>query len=146
MSTIKKLFQSNSPGFAYHIVNTLFFATIVMIIVYSFVYSQNNHPIPSVYTDLTGETSPSKGLSAGFSAIVNGDLKSAINHNVYSVRIFSFFLIQLLLRVFFSIITIVWPTRLFKIIIFDAAISVIVFSWCFAPLIVFTLKLMAKLF
>jgi hypothetical protein len=146
MPDFKTLFSLNRPGFAYHLINFLFVGVIFSVILYSFVYSENNHPIPSIFTEFTGETSPSKGLSAGFSSIVRGDFSKALDQNAYSLRIFSFFAIQLLLRFFCSIIIYVQPERLRKIALLDTFFSIVIFSWCFAPLIEYTISLMSKLF
>jgi hypothetical protein len=104
------------------------------------------HPIPSVYTQITGENSPSKGLSAGFSEIVRGNLKMAQSINPNAIRVFSFFLMQLALRIIISIVVFCGNNKTLWVAAIDSAISIFLFVYCFAPLIEFTFKKLTSLF
>jgi hypothetical protein len=125
----------------YHLVNIAFILLIVAIFAYSLVFKGENHPVPALFTKVTGEIPPSKGLSESFSEIVRGNLVDAARINPHGLRIFAFFALQLLLRIFFSLSTRIRPDRIFTIAIADSAISIVVFIWCFAPLIEYTIKL-----
>jgi hypothetical protein len=135
----------SDSNFSYQVINLSFIFIVVLVVVYSFVFAENNHPIPSIYSDYTGELSPSKGLSAGFSNIVRGNVDLALNHNPHSVRVFSFFAIQLLLRVFFLLVIRIYPTKIARIAFSDAFVSLAIFAWCFAPLIKFTINQFLRL-
>ena len=129
----------------YHIINICFGSVIICIILYSLIFN-NYHPIPALLSDITGIIPPSKGMSAAFSEIVRGNFSDAMNLNRYSLRIFSFFVIQLFTRILVSIsLQGNWITTT-KVVIIDALFSIILFLICFAPLIFYTLNLFSQLF
>jgi len=84
-------------------------------------------------------------LSASFAEIVRGNISTALELNPHSIRIFSFFVIQFLLRtsVLFALKKRWLPVN--RMVTIDVSISVILFVVCFAPMIEFTLKLFAQL-
>ncbi len=130
---------------AYLILNISFMAIIMAILLYSTFYKFSNHHIPAVLTQETGIIPPSKGLSASFAEIVRGNISTALELNPHSIRIFSFFVIQFLLRtsVLFALKKRWLPVN--RMVTIDVSISVILFVVCFAPMIEFTLKLFAQL-
>jgi predicted transcriptional regulator len=89
----------------YQCVNILLAVFILLIFIYSAVFSaeRSNHPVPSSYKIITGQESSSTGLSRSFSSIVRFQFKKANEYNPWGIRIFLFFLIQLFLRIFFTI-------------------------------------------
>jgi hypothetical protein len=120
-------------------INTVFGVVIIMIFIYSAIYSmeKQNHPIPSFYSEITGEKSVSSGLSGSFSEIVRGNFNKARELNKYGIRVFSFFIIQLFLRVIFSFIY-YYQKPLHKYVIFsDCALSVLLAVFCFWPFLVY---------
>lgn len=125
----------------YHLINSIFTFIIVSILAYSALFSEMSHPIPALLTNVTGIVPPSKGLSQSFSEIVRGNFQVALLVNPYSIRIFSFFAIQLMLRVFFSMLVRISPHKILLIAITDTIISTAFFLWSFTPLILFTAKL-----
>lgn len=125
----------------YHLVNIFFILLIAAIFSYSLIFKGDSHPIPALFTQATGEIPPSKGLSESFSEIVRGNLVDAARINPYGLRVFAFFALQLLLRIFFSLSTRIRPDKIFAIAIADSVVSLVVFIWCFAPLIEYTLRL-----
>ncbi len=139
---IKNQCNSIAP---YHIINFLFGVIVVSIFVYSALYSAENLPIPALLTDITGETPPSKGLSSSFSEIVRGNFDLALNYNPYGLRIFSFFFLQLLLRVFFSIVVRINFMKINNLVFIDSTLSIALFAWCFSPLIAYTLRMLYSL-
>jgi len=130
---------------AYLILNISFMAIIMAILLYSTFYKFSNHHIPALLTQETGIIPPSKGLSASFAEIVRGNISTALELNPHSIRIFSFFVIQFLLRtsVLFALKKRWLPVN--RMVTIDVSISVILFVVCFAPMIEFTLKLFAQL-
>lgn len=132
--------QRTSAQNTYLLVNLVFCIFLVIIFLYSLVFRANNHPIPALLTDLTGEIPPSKGLSSSFSEIVRGNFELANEYNPYGLRVFSFFVAQLLMRIFFSILTFLKPKKISIPLIADITISIVIFIFCFAPLITYTLR------
>ncbi|MDQ2180628.1 DUF2752 domain-containing protein [Marinifilum sp. D714] len=128
---------------SYQIINLIFASIIAGIFIYSAVYSHPkvSHPIPSVFSQVTGKDSPSSGLSRSFSALTQGDVKSAKELNPYSIQIFLFFAFQLIFR----ILTFFLIKKTFSLIniyiLADIALSTLVFLLVFKPLIIFTLEL-----
>jgi len=106
--------------------------------IYSGIFSaeRNNHPIPSIYTGITEEESPSAGLSRAFSEIVRFNFKSAREYNPYGIRIFLFFAVQFFMRITGSIITVYQPLTKSQVLS-DAAISSLLFIICFFPFLTF---------
>jgi hypothetical protein len=91
------IFKEKEP---YRIINILFLIIIVLVFVYSLVFSpdKNNYPIQSEYSAITERTSISTGLSHGFSCIMRGRFQEAYEYNNFSIQLFCFFLIQLVMR------------------------------------------------
>jgi hypothetical protein len=129
----------------YHIINICFACIILGVFLYSLLFRGDNHPIPALLTDITGLIPPSKGLSAGFSELVRGNFEAALDQNPYSLRIFSFFLIQLFTRGLISIAIEGYWIKFSKVIVIDSIYSITLFAFCFAPLIGYTIDLFVKL-
>ena len=85
---------------SYRIINFIFAGVIGLVFIYSCLFSPVNgsHIIPSFYTEITGNSSPSLGLSRAFSALVRGDLALANQFNPHAQNIFAFFCFQFLFR------------------------------------------------
>ena len=130
----------------YHSINISFGVIILGIILYSYIFHGNNHPIPALLTQLTGMIPPSKGLSAGFSEIVRGNFDAALIINPYCLRVFSFFIIQFFSRALVSISIEGNWIKTTHLVLIDTIFSITLFTICFAPLITFSLRLFAKLF
>jgi len=128
----------------YHIINICFAGIILGILFYSLIFYGDNHPIPALFTKLTGLIPPSKGLSASFSELVRGNFDRALILNPYSIRIFFFFIIQLFTRAFISLAVAGNWMKTSKIVLIDAFYSTALFAFCFAPFISYTLSLFAK--
>jgi hypothetical protein len=120
-----KLYQDS-----YFIINFIFAGVIVLIVLYSGIFSaqKQNHPIPSFCPH---QPCASTGLSRSFSEIVRFRFESANSFNKNGIRIFLFFFVQFWLRIFFSIINAKFNRNRTKIIIFDSVISVFLFFFSF---------------
>jgi len=105
----------------------------MMIFIYSGLFSaeKDNHPIPSFYEELSGETSVSSGLSRSFSEIVRGRFKSAREYNTYGIIVFIFFLVQFFQRLLISLLIHKKNIPMKRLIIFDVAFSICFFLYCF---------------
>lgn len=122
----------------YHIINICFAGIIILIFLYSGIFSaeKNNYPIKSACEVLTGEPCSSSGLSRAFSEIVRFNFDSAIKYNDHSIKVFLFFLIQLFLRLFISIALHYVKNKYTLIIITDSVISISLYTYCFWNIIV----------
>jgi len=126
---IKHLFFSKS----YILINFFFAVIILMIFVYSAIFSaqKNNHPIPSFCPH---EPCASTGLSRSFSEIIRLNFDSAKKFNINGIRIFLFFLIQLFLRVMFSLLY--YKSSKNKVILIDSIVSLSLFFITFKNFII----------
>ena len=74
----------------------------------------------------------SRGLSRAFALIMRGNVDKAMALNKYSISVFSFFAVQCLARILFSLRYQKLPGS--KLIIFDSVSSGIYFVYTFFPL------------
>jgi hypothetical protein len=129
-----KVRLGNEP---YLIINILFAGVIVLIIAYSGIFSpiKDNYPVTCIHEKLTGQPCVSCGLSHSFSLIVRGRLAEAYRWNQYGMRVFLFFVSQLLLRVVFSLFYLKNPDTRKQLIVTDSIGSGIIFIIAFWPFI-----------
>jgi len=128
---------------SYLLINIIFIGVIISIITYSLVFSADDlkYPVPSGSTLLTREVSPSAGLSRSFSEIVRFNFGEAKLYNPYGIRLFSFFAIQLLLRIGAIFIALHFSLRRRQFLILaDATLSILLFILFFCPFIVLSAK------
>ncbi|MDY6801932.1 MAG: hypothetical protein SVU94_12025 [Bacteroidota bacterium] len=125
------------PKHPYHSINLSFAGIIFLIFLYSGIFSveKNNHPIKSACETITGEPCKSTGLSRSFSEIVRLQFESAKKYNPYSLKIFTFFLIQFFLRFFISFLIIKLSQHTHFIIISDTIFAVSLYTICFWEMI-----------
>lgn len=123
---------------SYLIINIFFAGVILLIIAYSGFFSpeKNNYPVICLHEKLTGLPCFSCGLSHSFSLIVRGRIDEAFQWNIYGVRAFLFFALQLILRVVFSIYYLLYPNTHKQLIIIDCIGSGIIFLLSFWPFLV----------
>jgi hypothetical protein len=121
----------------YLIVNLFFAGVILLVIVYAGIFSpeNNNYPVACIHERLTGEPCISCGLSHSFSLILRGRINEAYQWNIYGMRVFLFFISQLILRVVFSIFYLKYSDTRSNLIIFDSIGSGIIFLISFWPYI-----------
>lgn len=119
----------------YFILNLILAGVILLIMGYSLFYSpdENRYPVPCVHEKLTGEPCPSCGLSHAFSLIVRGRISEAMEWNSYSMRVFIFFAVQLLMRFGMALVTVKRNTDLQRIAVTDAAVSSVMTIAAFYP-------------
>jgi len=117
----------------YHIINLCFAGIILLIFIYSGIFSanKNNYPIKSACEVITGKPCVSSGLSRSFSEIVRLKFESAKEYNQYGLSVFTFFLIQFILRIFVSILIYFKRKQTSQIIILDSIISICLYLYCF---------------
>lgn len=136
----------SKPGFAsgtklsgepYVIVNIIFAGVIIMVMIYSGIFSPaaNNYPVVCIHEKLTGQPCASCGLSHSFSLILRGRFSEAHEWNIYGLRVFLFFFLQLFLRIAYSIYYIIYPRNRRQLIMTDIAGSIVLFLLAFTPYI-----------
>ena len=117
----------------YLVINLILVGLITSVFVYSGLFTAEAavYPVPSFYEKLTGETSPSSGMSRAFSELVRGRLASARAYNEDSPLIFAFFLIQLVQRIVITLM--IFRTRISRTIILytDILLSLGLLFYCF---------------
>ncbi len=133
---------------SYRIINIIFAGVIGLVFIYSCLFLPENgtHLVPSFYTDITGHSSPSLGLSRAFSALVRGQLNLANQFNPHALNIFVFFCFQLLFRLIslkVDGISFISRKRWIQV---DILLSISLFLIAFYPLILFTLVAVSEVF
>jgi hypothetical protein len=121
----------------YLILNIFFAGVIILIIMYSGIFSpdKDSYPVVCMHQKLTGQPCFSCGLSHSFSLIVRGRISEAYLWNIYGMRVFLFFMAQLILRIVFSLYYLRTTTFRRQLIILDSVGSSIMFLVTFWPFI-----------
>jgi Protein of unknown function (DUF2752) len=119
----------------YLILNTFFAGVVIVIIIYSGIFSpvQNNYPVVCIHEKITGEPCFSCGLSHSFSLIVRGRIGEAYQWNIYGMRVFLFFISQLVMRIVFSLYYLQFANNRKQVIIIDSIGSAVLFLITFWP-------------
>lgn len=112
--------------------------------VYSGIFAPegDTYPLVCIHEAVTGEPCPSCGLSHGFSLILRGRIGEALDWNPYSVRIFLFFSLQLLLRIVlsFRFIAINDIRARNYLIASDSVVTSVMFLIAFLPMMKFIVR------
>ena len=134
LSDIRKRRVKSDP---YVIINIAFSGIILLILAYFMLFSpeKNNYPVPCIHEKITGEKCPSCGLSHSLSLIMRGRLQEAGEWNSYGLRVFIFFVAQLLMRIFFTRFFIANPGSYKQLIYIDIFGSLLLFLITFIPFI-----------
>jgi hypothetical protein len=121
----------------YHIINLFFAGVIVMILAYSGIFSPDwdNYPVVCIHEKLTGHPCFSCGLSHSFSLIVRGRIQEAYTWNQYGMRVFLFFISQLIFRLDFLRLSVKYPENRRQLVVYDSIGSVLIFLISFWPFI-----------
>lgn len=128
---------------SYLLINLIFGGIVVAILIYSAVFSPetNNYPVKCVHEELTGLQCPSCGLSHSFSYIMRADFESAQQWNSYGIRVFLFFILQLVLRISISVSLIRRGGHKSSLVWGDAAISILAFVLGFSQFIAYYVRI-----
>jgi hypothetical protein len=132
---------------AYVTINWIFAGIILAIFVYSGIYNpeKDNHPIKCIHEELLGQKCPTCGMSRGFSAIVRGRIDEALVFQKNSLSIFSFFAIQLLIRILFVVLLLKSQISLKILTNIDITVSLLLFMFTFRNLIFQTIYIFYKM-
>ena len=119
----------------YIIINIVFAGVILLVLAYSGIFSpdKNNYPVVCIHQKLTGLPCFSCGLSHSFSLIVRGRVEEAYKWNVYGMRVFIFFVSQLMMRILFSVVYYRNENIRNWLIWYDIAGSILLFAISFYP-------------
>jgi hypothetical protein len=124
--------------FSYNVINLIFIIILLSVIAYSFLFTpeRNNYPIHFLPGLIKSKPLISTGLSRSFSKIVRFRFSEAMQYNPYGLRIFLFFLTELVMRAFYLLASShVQHERLKYFVFSDVFISVVLFFICFWPFI-----------
>lgn len=128
--------NNSYPNRQYIVVNVLLAAVILGIIGYSFIYGAigDRFRVPSGLTDAQKQVTASCGLSRSFASIVHFRFAEARAYNPHGLRIFLFFILQLVARVVLAVVLhgLKRPVGPW-LVITDAALSISLFIVCFQP-------------
>jgi len=91
---------------------------------------------------ITGEPCPSCGLSRSFSYIIRGDIAAAEMQNVYGMRVFLFFLFQLVMRLSNIVYLLRKPIYLKELTLADSLIAIITFMLAFRQFFFYYLEML----
>jgi len=119
----------------YLLLNLIFAGVVILIVAYSGIFSpdRNDYPVVCIHQKITGEPCFSCGLSHSFSLIVRGRIHEAYQWNIFGMRVFLFFILQLALRIGFSLYYIKFTDTGKQLIILDSIGSGIIFLITFWP-------------
>lgn len=117
----------------YLTINIVLTGVILLVMIYSIVFSpdKDDYPVTCIHEKLTGEPCVSCGLSHSFSLILRGRFNEAYEWNVYGMRVFLFFALQLLMRIAFSLFYIRFTDTRKQLMIMDIIGSILLFLLAF---------------
>ena len=126
----------------YIIINTVFAGVIILIMIYSGIFSpdRNAYPVVCIHEKITGEPCASCGLSHSFSLILRGRIGEAYDWNENGMRVFLFFVSQLFMRIVFSYFYMKNESLRRQLILIDIAGSLVIFFVAFLPFLLFIFR------
>ena len=135
LSLLRSDYRAGLSSDSYLKINIILAGVVVLVMAYSGIFSpdRSNYPVVCMHEKILGIKCFSCGLSHSFSLIVRGRINEAYSWNVYSMQVFLFFLLQLIMRVVFSLIYVSRIENRKQLILYDAAGSAIIFIITFYP-------------
>jgi len=117
----------------YFTINIVLTGVILLVMIYSIVFSpdKDDYPVTCIHEKLTGEPCVSCGLSHSFSLILRGRFNEAYQWNVYGMRVFLFFALQLIMRIAFSLFYVRFTNTRKQLMIMDIIGSILLFLLAF---------------
>jgi len=128
----------------YLAINAIFAGIIILVFIYSGFFNpeKSEYPLRCIHEQVTGEPCPSCGLSRSFSSIIRGNLDQALMYNEYGMRIFLFFLLQLVMRISNIVFILRKPLLIRNLIIADSVIAVITFLLAFGQFFTYYIRIL----
>lgn len=132
----------------YLLINLILTGVILIVFLYSGFFSpvKDNYPVVCIHEKLTGEPCISCGLSHSFSLIIRGRISEAYEWNIYGLRVFIFFIAQLIMRIVFSIFYLRNADSNKQLVTYDIAVSIMLFFVVFLPYIEWIIMQFTKMF
>lgn len=145
MTSVRKIVEAFGVR-PYITINLVLASFIVLIFLYSAVFSpqKNNYPVECIHEKISGKPCVSCGLSHSFSLIIRGEINEAAGWNPYGLRVFIFFLAQLLMRVTFTFYYLKAEEYRKELIIYDITGSVVLFVITFYPFIAYIVSFLIQ--
>ncbi len=125
---------------SYFYFNLILAGIIILLFVYAGFFAYSSHALHCVYKQATGLDCPTCGLTRAFHNILLGNFSSAKQLNPLSIKLFAFFFLQFLWRIFLIIRYRIKRNDHRVIIKWDIIFSIILFLGCFWQLILFPFK------
>ncbi|MEO1438611.1 MAG: DUF2752 domain-containing protein [Bacteroidota bacterium] len=122
----------------YKLFNWILAGVVILMFCYSGFYGkQSSAPIVCQYEQRTGQVCPTCGFTRSFGFLLSGDWESARVMNPLGVAVFSFFCIELLLRLGINagLSSIKSQRSLYWLLAFDIIQALGLFLWAFIPVI-----------
>ncbi|HEX2936835.1 MAG TPA: DUF2752 domain-containing protein [Bacteroidales bacterium] len=122
---------------SYLVLNKIFAGLILAIFLYSACYSPDNdaYPIRCIHEQVLGKQCPTCGMSHAFSALVRLQFSKADTLQPNALAVFSFFVIQLVLRIFAILLVKKTAAPIKPVIYTDIVVSIGLFLITFYQLI-----------
>ena len=115
----------------YIICNLIFAGVLAAMLAYFGIFSSDGaYPVHALASGPLAST----GLQRALSELVRGHADVALQFNPYSVGIFAFIVLQLVMRIAFSAVFIFCADKRHLLILTDAIISTLLFLCAFAPM------------
>lgn len=118
---------------SYKKINMIFILMIIFIFLYCLIVPFLNFGFNSTCEEVPLVYCKSRGLTRAFSQILRFNFSSAISYNPYSIKIFLFFLIQLIARLFIN--RVMGMINLNRVQSFDIFFSLLFFIFSFYNLV-----------
>jgi Protein of unknown function (DUF2752) len=135
LSLLRSDYRAGLRSDSYLKINIILAGVIVLVMAYSGIFSpdRNNYPVVCIHEKITGMKCFSCGLSHSFSLIVRGRITEAYRWNSYGMQVFLFFLLQLVMRIVFSLFYVTHAENRKQLILYDITGSIIIFLVAFYP-------------
>lgn len=121
---------------SYFLFNCIWAGIIILLLFYAGFFAYSEHAMHCVYKESTGMDCPTCGLTRSFHHILIGNIDEAMKLNIMSIRLFSFFAIQLVLRLFLFFFFLKKKKYSKYFIPSDIIFSIVLFLVCFYPLLI----------
>lgn len=108
---------------------------IITMLLYAGFFAYNQHSVQCIVKQKTGIDCAGCGLTRGFYNILHGNIKEANSLNTNAVFIFSFFAIELLIRLVLIVASGIKRLNVSRFIIWDILQAITLFFLCFYPYI-----------
>jgi hypothetical protein len=129
----------------YLAVNIAFLLILITVLMYSYSLHSFREHIVCIHHKYLGINCPSCGLTRSFSAILHHDIAAARQCNIYGMRLFLFFAVQIILRITALALVLFFSRKIRLFVLLDWMISLVLFVYCFYPFIFSTFYLFYKM-